>query len=160
MPARLTTAEFVARARRVHGDRYDYSSVVYANNRTKVTVICPVHGPFATDPGNHIKKRAGCRQCSIRAPYTTDRFIARSREAHGDRYGYERVDCVNSYTPVTIVCPVHGPFQQTPASHVRGKGCPTCGRIRARESRGRNRRRRDTMTDGAATYGGRDAGRP
>lgn len=138
MPARLTTTEFVARARRVHGDRYDYSRVVYVNNDTKVTVICPVHGPFATHPGNHLKKRAGCRQCSIRAPYDTDRFIARARAVHGDRYGYEHVDVVNSYTPVTIVCPVHGRFRQTPASHARGKGCPSCGRLRAWDTRRAN----------------------
>lgn len=30
-------------AREIHGDKYDYSKVVYVNNRTKVCIICRVH---------------------------------------------------------------------------------------------------------------------
>ena len=34
---------------------------------------------------------------------------------------------MNNKTPVTIICPKHGEFQQTPEKHInRGQGCPYC----------------------------------
>ena len=50
---RLTTKEFITRAKEVHDDKYDYSKVVYVNSTTKVIIICPVHGEFPQTPGNH-----------------------------------------------------------------------------------------------------------
>lgn len=66
------------------------------------------------------------------ARLTTKEFVARARRVHGDRYDYERVHYVNSYTDVTIVCPTHGPYRQNPASHLRGSGCRACAQSRAR----------------------------
>ena len=37
---------FIRKARLVHGEKYDYSKVVYVNNRTKVAIVCPIHGEF------------------------------------------------------------------------------------------------------------------
>lgn len=50
MPKKLTTEEWVAKARAVHGDRYDYSKVEYINGKTKVCIICPEHGEFWQTP--------------------------------------------------------------------------------------------------------------
>lgn len=55
---------FVAQARAVHGDTYDYSQVVYAGKKTKVTIICKKHGPFEQAPGHHIWRAHGCPECS------------------------------------------------------------------------------------------------
>lgn len=57
---------------------------------------------------------------------TLDEFIARSRAAHGDTYGYDKVKYVNTSIKVAIVCPVHGDFSQTPRSHMQGVGCSRC----------------------------------
>lgn len=46
MRKKMTTEEFIAKAREVHGDKYDYSKVNYINNSTKVIIICPIHGEF------------------------------------------------------------------------------------------------------------------
>jgi len=43
---KLKTEEFIRRAREVHGNKYDYSKVNYVDCKTKVTIICPVHGEF------------------------------------------------------------------------------------------------------------------
>ena len=43
---RLTTDEFISKAKKVHADEYDYSQVNYVNAKTLVTIICPVHGAF------------------------------------------------------------------------------------------------------------------
>lgn len=55
-----------------------------------------------------------------------DRFIEDAKEIHGNRYDYSKAEYVHSHTPLTIICPEHGEFQQTPNSHLQGKGCPRC----------------------------------
>lgn len=61
---RLTVDIFVDRANFVHENYYDYSSVEYFNNSTKVEIICPKHGSFYQTPGNHLRGK-GCRKCSM-----------------------------------------------------------------------------------------------
>lgn len=58
----LTTEEFVARARKVHGERYDYREVRYDRTDKKVKIICPEHGVFWQRPMSHLAGR-GCRKC-------------------------------------------------------------------------------------------------
>lgn len=58
-----TTDDFVNEAKKVHGDRYDYSSVDYKMATEKVCIICPKHGQFWQLPTNHIKG-AGCPHCA------------------------------------------------------------------------------------------------
>ena len=55
--------EFIEKARKVHGDKYDYSKVNYINSTTKVCIICPEHGEFWQRPYCHIKGQ-GCPKCS------------------------------------------------------------------------------------------------
>ena len=57
---KLTTEEFIKKAREVHGDKYDYSKVEYVNSITKVCIICPKHGEFWQLPYNHALKGYGC----------------------------------------------------------------------------------------------------
>lgn len=59
---KLTAEEFVRRAKKVHGDKYDYSKTVYVNQKTKVCIICPVHGEFWQIPDDHMRG-VGCRKC-------------------------------------------------------------------------------------------------
>lgn len=59
---RYTTDEFVARAKEVHGDKYDYSSVEYTHNKNKVAITCPAHGVFTQQARMHLKGQ-GCRKC-------------------------------------------------------------------------------------------------
>lgn len=122
---RLTGAEFIARAREKHCDRYDYSFVQYVNSQAKVTIICQEHGEFQQAPAKHLHGQ-GCGSCGGRVRLTTQRFINRSRRAHGDRYDYSLAEYVNNRNPVTIFCGDHGRFQQRPETHMAGGGCPRC----------------------------------
>lgn len=54
---------FEQQAREVHGDTYDYSEVVYAGRQTKVTIVCPKHGPFEQHPQHHLSRGQGCPSC-------------------------------------------------------------------------------------------------
>lgn len=121
----MTTEKFVARAKQKHGDKYDYSKVKYVNNRTKVCIICPEHGEFWQTPNIHLRG-ADCPKCVGKGTISTEEFIARSYEVHGDKYDYSKVEYKTANAKVCIICPEHGEFWQTPRSHLRGAGCPSC----------------------------------
>ena len=128
MSRKLTTEEFIKRAKMVHGDKYDYSKVNYVNNSTKVTIICPIHGEFEQNMINHINGKQGCPKCGGTSKSTTEEFIEKSRKIFGDKYDYSEVNYINNRTSVTIICPEHGKFSQTPHDHLSNKiGCPKCG---------------------------------
>ena len=58
----MTTEEFVKRAKKIHGEKYDYSKVKYENIETKVCIICPEHGEFWQTPHHHLNGH-GCPLC-------------------------------------------------------------------------------------------------
>ena len=122
----MTTEEFISKAKKVHGDKYDYSLVEYVNNKTRVTIICPIHGLFEQRPVNHLRGH-GCMYCGNALKNTKEEFIEAARKVHGDKYDYSQVDYVDNKTKVKIICPIHGMFEQTPSSHLRGRGCKYCG---------------------------------
>lgn len=123
---RLTTEDFIARSVAVHGDKYDYSDAIYVNSTTKIIITCSIHGQFTQRPPAHMKG-GGCEQCGGSKRLTTDDFILRSRAKHGDKYNYSESVYVNSITKLTIICPIHGRFEQNAMDHLVGKGCRKCG---------------------------------
>ncbi len=126
MPRKLTTEEFISRARNVHSDRYDYSEAVYTISHDKLRIRCPRHGAFFQIANDHLNGR-GCPECGNWNGRTSLKdFIERSKRIHGDIYNYSLVNYRNSFSKVKIICPLHGKFFQTPYSHWRGSGCPKC----------------------------------
>ena len=59
----MSKEEFIEKAKKIHGDKYDYSKVEYVNNRTKVCIICPKHGEFWQTPDKHLQGR-NCQKCN------------------------------------------------------------------------------------------------
>ena len=49
-----TKEQFIEEAYKVHGNKYDYSKVEYINSKTKVCIICPIHGEFLKTPNKHL----------------------------------------------------------------------------------------------------------
>ncbi len=118
--------EFVKKAKLIHGDLYVYSKVTYTNNKTKVTIICPTHGEFEQSAGNHLAGN-GCPKCKTQKTLKSqNQVIEDFIKVHGTIYDYSKVEYKTSMDKVTIICPVHGDFEQTPNSHVSGSGCPEC----------------------------------
>lgn len=74
MPRKLTAQDFVHNARKVHGDKYDYSLVEYTNNYTPVKIICSEHGVFEQRPICHVTQKHGCPKCSGRGLSLEERF--------------------------------------------------------------------------------------
>ena len=124
---KLTQNDFINKSKKTHGDKYDYTSVKYINNITKVKIICPRHGMFEQSPSNHMLGK-GCKKCKSNV-FTTDDFIEKSKEIHGDKYDYSLVKYINSKTKVKIICKNHGVFEQIPCNHIHVRmkqGCPLC----------------------------------
>ena len=127
----MTTEEFIKEAKLVHGNKYDYSKSEYIDKKTKICIICPEHGEFWQDYRHHVKLKQGCKKCankmsSKRQAMNVEEFIKRSKEIHGDKYDYSKVEYINQGTPVCIICPEHGEFWQRPNNHLSGKGCHYC----------------------------------
>ena len=121
---------FVLLAKEKHNDFYDYSKSEYKNVREKVCIICPKHGEFWQKPKEHLNG-SKCPKCAneLRGRYKrldNNTFIKRAIDVHGSKYDYSLTEYINAMTNVTIICPEHGEFKQTPSNHLNGQGCPKC----------------------------------
>lgn len=120
-----TTEEFIEQAKKVHGNKYDYSQSIYTKCNDNIYIICPEHGGFWQQAGHHLSGR-GCPECGGVKRLNTKTFIERSKKIHGNKYDYSKVHYINKTSKVTIICPKHGEFQQKAEDHYRGRGCQKC----------------------------------
>jgi len=121
-----STEEYIEKVKKVHGNKYDYSLAEYKNNKTKIKIICSIHGIFEQNPKSHLNGH-GCQKCFF--DENTDNkqdFVNKSKNKHGNKYDYSLVEYINSYTNVKIICPNHGIFEQRPSTHTNGGGCSLC----------------------------------
>ena len=136
MPKKLTTEEFIAKAKEVHGEKYDYSQVMYVNTYTKVDIICNKCGyVFRQVPYSHLAGKGcpvdGKAKSAAAHRSNTEEFIAKAKEVHGEKYDYSQVIYVNNRTKVKIICNKCGHvFLQTPTNHLSGCGCPVDGMVK------------------------------
>lgn len=126
------TGKFIAAAKKIQGEKYDYSATKYIGARERLTVICPIHGPFEQIATVHLRG-AGCELCSYIERGTQSRisfeeFISRAIVVHNGFYEYElsREHFKDTTTEIPITCPEHGVFEQSPSGHLQGRGCPKC----------------------------------
>jgi DNA polymerase III, epsilon subunit and related 3''-5'' exonucleases len=118
----VTTESFIAEAKEIYGDRYDYNKVDYKNRDNRVTVVCPIHGDFQVYAREHLDGK-GCPKCE-----KGEKFIAKLKEKFGDKFGLEEFVYDSSTSPVTLICPVHGTFSRLPHQILNAPlGCPECG---------------------------------
>jgi hypothetical protein len=126
--AKLTTELWVERAKAIHGEKYNYEQVDYKDAKTHVIVVCKDHGSWKCNPSNHVNKglARGCPSCGGSKTKTYENFVSDALRTHGNKYNYREVKYRNAQSLVTIICDLHGPFQQTPTSHLSGAGCKKC----------------------------------
>lgn len=119
---------FIARARSIHGETYDYNNVRFVNTNTKVTILCKKHGTFQQRPYSHLEGR-GCPTCKHeKKKYQTQhKLIDKARKVHSNFYTYEKVNYTGPNDKVTITCPLHGDFIMRLWNHAQGQQCPLCG---------------------------------
>ena len=101
---------FIEHAKKVHGDKYDYSLVDYINSRTKVNIICPTHEVFPQKPCDHIHSKQGCPICFDSkgeieiAKYLKENDIKFERQKKFSDCKYKRVLAFNFYLPDYNLC--------------------------------------------------------
>lgn len=122
---RLTTQWFIDKSISIHGDRYGYDMVTYVNTNVKVKITCHQHGVFEQSPNSHIYGQ-GCPVCGGHNKLDTESFIDKAKLLYADRYDYSLVDYKLSKEKIKIICKNHGVFEQSPGSHLSGRGCPDC----------------------------------
>ena len=132
---RLDKNIFIERSIKIHGNKYDYSKVEYKNHRTKVIIVCPIHGEFEQTPKNHMKGQ-GCPQCGkkyaqLYQKHNYKNFINSSIERFGDRYEFPNIqnEYENSHSKITIKCNKCGnSFVKIACDHITSPngGCQHC----------------------------------
>lgn len=119
-----------------HGDKYNYSCSIYNGNNKPICISCNKHGEiFYQTPKNHLIK-SDCSRCTAENveklnSIKQNQFIAKSNVINNSKYDYSKVRYQGINIKVTIICPEHGEFKQTPDVHLRGCGCPRCGGLKS-----------------------------
>jgi hypothetical protein len=120
--------QVITKFQKVHGDKFDYSKVSYSTAKTKIVVICKIHGDFLITPNNHLSGY-GCPKCRGRGftdQEKLERFIDAGNAIHNNKYDYSKVNM--SDVKLNIACPIHGNFLQLYRAHITNKsGCLQCG---------------------------------
>jgi hypothetical protein len=119
---RKTQEQFLQECIDIHGDKYDYSKVVYVSDAKKVIIGCPIHGDFEQRPNSHLQG-SGCTKCKNKP---LEDWITRFKDVHGDKYNYDKVPYVLARSHITVTCPEHGDFEVLANNHGNGVGCPKC----------------------------------
>ena len=80
-----TLEQIIGEFKNKHGEKFDYSRVVYTNIDTPVEIICPKHGLFRQHAGSHLQGNE-CPECKREKQFlTTEEFIKRAQAVHGDK---------------------------------------------------------------------------
>lgn len=120
------TDEFIIKANIVHNNIYNYTNVIYINNKVPINIICATHGIFTQIPNDHLTGY-GCNKCYIDSKkLSNEEFITKAQLIHGDTYDYTLINYIKINECVTIICKIHGEFKQKPGMHFSGSGCPRC----------------------------------
>ena len=128
----VTFKEFKNRAKKTHGNRYDYSLSKYSKMDEKVEIVCIIHGSFLQTPDAHSRGQ-GCPECGKilkgkKRRSTTSCFIEKSKIRHNNKYSYSKTIYTKGKNPVIVTCSKHGDFNQIASDHLNGNGCQLCGK--------------------------------
>ena len=126
----LCQNNFITKAKIKHSDKYSYHLVKFETNKTKVSIVCAIHGEFLQRPNDHLSGY-GCQKCGqIKSHKITTKtacaFIHQATIKHKSKYTYNNFKYINALQKSHITCKKHGDFEQAPNDHLKGQGCPKC----------------------------------
>lgn len=121
---KLTQEEFIEKAKNKFPN-YDFSKVLYVNGKTKILVICPIHGEFSVR-ADCLLNGSGCPYCGGTKKSNNEEFIAKANYVHNNFFSYEKCEYVNSNSKVIVTCPMHGDFEVKANNHLNGYNCKKC----------------------------------
>jgi hypothetical protein len=138
---------FLQRATEMHGNKFHYSESNFVNYKTKMKIICPVHGEFEQVPDKHVVKNSkGCPFCwsdihkiilqnidrsaqKKKDVTSKEEFLLRANEKFLNKFSYDLSNFNGiSKNEIKITCPLHGDFYKKPHIHLSAStGCYHCG---------------------------------
>lgn len=123
---RMTQEEFIHKSKEIHGDKFDYSLVIFTGVNKKVELVCNDCGDHIHQtPSNNLMGNS-CMRCSRRKPHTTETFVDMITKIHGDKFGYHAVDYVNMSTKVKLWCNNCQKYIYKDPRNLLYSGCLTC----------------------------------
>lgn len=120
-----TNEQYITEANKIHHNLYDYSKLLYTDNRTPVIVTCEIHGDFTINPYWHLKGGI-CDECNINSKKSHKIYIKEVSIVHNNFYDYSKTIYTTARDTVIITCPEHGDFTQIARDHLNGRGCKSC----------------------------------
>lgn len=132
MPTKLSLKELVAKARKIHGEKYNYNKFLLKNSHTKGIITCPIHGDFEQSFDAHIHQKSGCPQCAKIERNNKNRkfsyeMLVENDEKYNFGFDYSKFIYHDYDDSSSVICPLHGEFQQSWHHLKYGHGCPICG---------------------------------
>lgn len=124
----LSTEQIVSRLKREYKDRYDLSLVEWKGSEQPIIIICKKHGQFSRFYPDY-KPEHLCRECQLEAQHdeVSKDFERKANKIHKGKYKYKLETYKSVVHLVTIICLVHGEFEQTAGNHLYKEcGCPKC----------------------------------
>ena len=120
--------KFIEKAKKIHGNIFNYDKVIYKNSHTNIIIDCPTHGEFNKLPYMHLQGQ-GCPKCSHNYPLTHEQYIAKSKEKYNDKYEIISVFAGIKH-PIIIKCKEHSVFTTIAERHLLNNGgCPQCAML-------------------------------
>jgi very-short-patch-repair endonuclease/uncharacterized protein YbaR (Trm112 family) len=132
------TKACIHNAKLVHGDKYDYSKTIYENDKSKLIIICPIHGEFYQSYNDHVVSYHECPECKDKVKLiqksneevrlkSKENFFSRMKEIYNDFYDLSEFEYVNTNTDGKLICPIHGEFYKCPNKLInRRQSCAKC----------------------------------
>ncbi len=128
------TEQLIEEARKVHGDKYDYSNSIYTGMNNHIIIKCEEHGEFLQVVLCHITYGRGCIKCAqqkngILQRKTLEKFIEEANIIHENKFDYSRVheSYEKSDSKINIKCSkCEVNFMMRVKDHLYGQGCPNC----------------------------------
>jgi hypothetical protein len=122
--------DYINRSNKAHNykykDGYEHiKSLEYIKDDDIIRIICPEHGPFNQNAGNH-KYGNGCQICGGSLKKTREQFIEEANKIHNNKYDYTKTSYSGNNKKVIITCKEHGDFLQRASAHLSGQGCMKC----------------------------------
>jgi hypothetical protein len=131
MSKKYTTESYIETVKKIHGERYDYSKVIYRGALKEITILCRFcNREFNQKASSHLKH--GCTYCGQHYFRTKDDLIREATEKFGDQFIYDKVEFKKLTDVITIGCKkCNKYFQKSVRDFLRTvHGCVNCNPAR------------------------------
>jgi hypothetical protein len=129
MPPKIDKSDVYKRLKIVFPN-YTFDMSDYKNTHCKIISTCD-KGHTSQQSVKNLLKGHGCNICGNKSSSEKQKsnfndVLKKFRDTHGDKYDYSNFKYSKNRVSSVIKCPIHGDFEQSPWSHMKGHGCPSC----------------------------------